>query len=207
MPISTNGDDSLIGSAGYDRILAGGGNDYVHSYAMADASLGQTDGMMEVQDGADILSGGTGNDTVLSGGGNDTVYGDYGTDFIDAGTGNDVMSGGLGADIFSFKSVMTTPGSFAYSGTDRITDFRAGEDLIDLRGYSADYYGTHGVVFLGEGGALARTDQAMAAFRYEGNTTVIEVMAGHSYDTTSAVSAQIVLNGHVALTAGDFLLA
>jgi Ca2+-binding RTX toxin-like protein len=202
----SDGADTLAGSQGYDRIMAGGGNDFIRSYAPADPMLGQTDARMAVADGADAIAAGSGNDTIYSGGGNDTVYGDYGNDYINAGTGNDVISGGLGNDTFAFGAIMTSPGSFMYSGLDRVTDFTQGDDVIDLRGYSTSYYGNPAVTFIGNNEVI-HSDHAMVGFHYDGNNTVIDVMAGSSYNTSHEPSAQIVLNGHIDLHATDFIFA
>ncbi len=84
-----------------------------------------------------VLKGGAGDDTLYGGpdGGDDRLYGESGNDSIYGGTGDDVFAGGAGDDklnggpdddIFVF-----TPGG----GTDTITDFTDGEDVIDLSAF------------------------------------------------------------------------
>ena len=54
------------------------------------------------------------------------LNGAYGADFIVGGHGADTLTGGAGSDRFSFRTG---------DGIDRITDFEAGIDLLDLHGY------------------------------------------------------------------------
>ena len=73
----TEGNDTMIGTAGSDTLNGLGGNDF-----------------MQGQGSADTLRGGAGNDTI---GGND------GLDWIEGGTGNDRLTGGSGQDAFVFR--------------------------------------------------------------------------------------------------------
>jgi Ca2+-binding RTX toxin-like protein len=73
----TEGNDTMIGTAGSDTLNGLGGNDF-----------------MQGQGSADTMRGGAGNDTM---GGND------GVDWIEGGTGNDRLSGGSGQDAFVFR--------------------------------------------------------------------------------------------------------
>ncbi|MCU0567587.1 MAG: hypothetical protein MUF49_13435 [Oculatellaceae cyanobacterium Prado106] len=57
--------------------------------------------------------------------GDDRLNGERGNDILDGGKGNDVLEGGTGQDQF-----VLAPGN----GTDTITDFRVGEDQIQLSG-------------------------------------------------------------------------
>lgn len=65
----------------------------------------------------DILTGGTKSDTMIAGSGNDRLEG---------GLGRDVMTGGAGADKFVFST------SLGQSNIDTITDFKPGQDKIEL---------------------------------------------------------------------------
>ncbi|MEA3064850.1 MAG: uncharacterized protein QOJ27_1296 [Sphingomonadales bacterium] len=71
-----NGNDSLVGTGGEDRL--DGGN------------------------GSDVLSGLGGHDVLIGGNGTDTLNGGSGNDVLAGGNGNDVLIGGTGADIFRF---------------------------------------------------------------------------------------------------------
>ncbi|EKE69942.1 type I secretion C-terminal target domain-containing protein, partial [Gallaecimonas xiamenensis] len=66
-------------------------------------------------DNADVLYGTAGNDMLYGGDGNDILAG---------GLGNDLLSGGQGADSFHWSQGET--------GTDTITDFSQGTDVLDL---------------------------------------------------------------------------
>ncbi|MBW6399718.1 M10 family metallopeptidase C-terminal domain-containing protein [Roseomonas sp. HJA6] len=76
-------------------------------------------------DGANVLRGQAGADTLVGGGGADTLIG---------GDGRDVLTGGAGADHFRFLN----PADSTVAAPDRITDFVAGQDRIDLRQIDAN---------------------------------------------------------------------
>jgi hypothetical protein len=76
--------------------------------------------------GADVLTGGAGDDSLDGGNGADTLLGGEGDDVLLGGRGNDLLTSGNGADEFVY-----TQRGF---GRDRIADFEAGEDVIDLTG-------------------------------------------------------------------------
>ncbi|OUC14551.1 MAG: hypothetical protein B0A82_11480 [Alkalinema sp. CACIAM 70d] len=63
------------------------------------------------------------NDKISGGAGNDTLYGQGGDDKLDGGLGSDTLTGGLGRDLF-----VLAPNY----GTDTITDFKIGEDQVQL---------------------------------------------------------------------------
>ena len=72
----------------------------------------------------DNLVGGGGDDSICGGRGNDRINGGDGNDTIEGGAGADRMTGGAGADVFRFGA--------GDGPRDIITDFRPGEDRIDL---------------------------------------------------------------------------
>ncbi|WP_425041405.1 calcium-binding protein [Primorskyibacter sp. S187A] len=110
------GDDTISGSTGNDSINGGSGGDRIFSGANNDTLRGTL--------GDDFLSASSGNDSLSGGSDNDT---------LDGGTGTDTLSGGTGADVFVFDSASDSPSN---STRDTITDFTAGEDVIDLSGFS-----------------------------------------------------------------------
>ena len=73
----TEGNDTMIGTAGSDTLNGLGGNDF-----------------MQGNDSADTLRGGAGNDT---------MGGNAGVDWIEGGTGNDRLTGGSAQDAFVFR--------------------------------------------------------------------------------------------------------
>jgi len=76
-------------------------------------------------DGNDVLCGDTDNDTMYGGNGNDILNGGAGDDFLSGEVGDDTLTGGSGSDLFVLNPSWG-------SGSDIITDFRKGEDLIGL---------------------------------------------------------------------------
>ena len=136
------GDDTLYGGRGRDVVKGGGGNDTIYGGRGADF-LGGGNGNDTIYGdrGNDFISGGKGNDRLFGGAGNDNLCGCEGDDFLRGGRGNDVLNGEKGNDIlvggFGDDSLTGGLGSdrfrFAPStGTDTITDFTVGEDLIEL---------------------------------------------------------------------------
>ena len=105
------GHDELEGGAGNDTLAGDDGNDELDGDA-----------------GNDRLLGGAGNDDLDGGSGFDFLHGGTGRDTLDGGAGADTLTGGAGADVFEFE---------LGDGRDRITDFRNGEDRLDIDDYSA----------------------------------------------------------------------
>ena len=76
----------------------------------------------------DTLEGLAGNDELRGGYAGDTLEGGDGDDLLVGGDGVDLLTGGAGADTFRYSGWDSAASGFA----DRITDFAAGEDKIDL---------------------------------------------------------------------------
>ena len=122
--IGTNDDDILTGGSGNDVLMGMRGNDYL------DGSLAN-----------DSLFGGKGNDFLLGSSGDDTLFGSRGADILNGGDGNDILLGGKGNDLLTggLGSDTLTGGNgndkfllAINSGTDIITDFEVGKDLLVL---------------------------------------------------------------------------
>ena len=148
----TGGDgfDDINGNMGNDFLVGGAGNDWVVGGKDEDSLFGEAgDDIVYGNLGNDIIGGGTGNDLVRGGQGDDTVRGDDGDDIVAGDRGSDVLSGGLGADTFI---------SFAETGLDRVTDFRASEgDRVQLdRGtqYTLSQVGNDTVIDMGGGNQM-----------------------------------------------------
>jgi Ca2+-binding RTX toxin-like protein len=95
-------------------------------------------GEQDVLDGGwgnDVLNGLGGNDKLVGGLGSDRLNGGDGDDLLIGGWGKDVLTGGAGKDVFRFESTLD---SLALSQRDVITDFRSGEDKIDLSAIDAN---------------------------------------------------------------------
>lgn len=125
--------DRLFGNEGRDTIFGGNGVDLLVGGAGADTLNGQN-GRDELLGGSggDVLNGGTGNDLMLGqakrdhldgGAGHDTMLGGAGADVLVGRKGNDTLTGGSKRDEFHFRRG---------DGTDTITDFVVGTDLIKI---------------------------------------------------------------------------
>jgi hypothetical protein len=158
-----NGNDRLCGSAGEDRMWGGRGND-VYSVddrhdrvyesrgqgtdivkASASYSLGGTHVEKLVLTGSDdingsgnslnnrlygnagdnALRGGLGNDVLKGNAGDDRLLGGSGNDTLKGGAGDDRLTGNAGEDVFVFERG---------AGRDTVTDFRHGQDKLDVSG-------------------------------------------------------------------------
>ncbi len=108
--------DILRGNDGANRLDGLGGDDNLRGDDGADILLGGA--------GNDILSGGDGGDGLDGGSGNDLLSGGDGADVLVGGAGADRMTGGDGRDSFVFN---------LNEGADTVTDFRRGQDTLDLR--------------------------------------------------------------------------
>jgi Ca2+-binding RTX toxin-like protein len=98
--------DILIGDDDGNELFGYAGRDTLHGMA-----------------GDDVMNGGRGSDQLHGGEGSDRLFGSRGFDYLDGGEGADVLTGGRGSDIFAFGD------------QDRVTDFKSGEDMIDLAAY------------------------------------------------------------------------
>jgi len=102
-------------------------------------------------DNADTLTGTDEPDYISGGGGNDILSGAGGQDILDGGAGDDTLTGGADDDIF----VIGPDG-----GNYTITDFTAGEDLIDMMGTGLEFdnlsasQSSAGLLVSWEGGSL-----------------------------------------------------
>ena len=113
--VSKEGDDRANGLEGNDFLTGGGGRDVLVGGTGKDRLGGGA--------GGDTLHGNSGDDLLRGRGGFDTLFGGTGNDRVNGGTGNDRLTGGKGADTFFFQKG---------SGSDVITDFEAGTDLIKI---------------------------------------------------------------------------
>jgi hypothetical protein len=153
-----DGDDTILGDAGHDRIDAGAGNDVVsggagndriRGYGGADTILGDAGSdRLEGNADADLLRGGSGNDALFGGSGTDTLKGEsgddnlYGGEVSEAGrfvTTGDHAEGGGGADWFDGATQWTT---IDFKKTeDRRWQNQIEEDPVADRGYGGVWYG------------------------------------------------------------------
>jgi Ca2+-binding RTX toxin-like protein len=136
------GNDTVSGGEGDDLVVGGEGDDALSGDAGADLIFGGEGGdNITGGEGADKLRGNTGNDDVSGGAGNDNITGDRGNDKLDGGSGDDQVSGGSGNDQVGGgggKDMLIGGGgkdTFVFGaggGVDRIKDFKAKDDTIQL---------------------------------------------------------------------------
>ena len=118
------GDDIIRGGGGRDRIIGGGGNDLIEGGSLRDTIRGNSgDDNISGDAGSDAIFGGSGSDLLSGGNGNDRILGGTGDDLIIGGAGNDLLLGEAGSDTFVLETG---------DGTDTISDFVVGQDLIGL---------------------------------------------------------------------------
>ncbi len=165
-------DDLIIGSGTSDLVLGGRGADRLRGHG-----------------GEDLLNGGHGNDQIAGGAGDDRLVG---------GLGADVLEGGSGSDLFDINAVAESAGGL----TDRIDDFRSGEDRLDFTTIDA-VAGTarnDAFVYLGR----AEFDGAAGRLRYALTDTTTRIEA--DIDGDRVADLRVDLTGRIELTQTDFLL-
>jgi len=128
----TNQSDDLSGTPGDDYIDGGNSDDIIGGLGGNDTLIGGN-GSDSIYggDGDDLILGGENNDT---GGGKDVLFGGAGDDTILGGNGKDDITGGLGDDSLTGGNASDTFIFAEGDGTDTITDYEVGLDLIGLSG-------------------------------------------------------------------------
>lgn len=166
--LGRDGNDTLNGDGGADTLRGGNGTDSMDG--------GTEDDLIYGDAGNDTMSGGAGNDLLNGGADNDSINGDAGADRIWGGTGDDTINGGAGADISyggagadTFVFTAASDSGAATADGDRLRDFEAGVDTIDL---SAVYAGT--LAWFGTG-AFDGVNAGVRLAEINGTMTVVEV--------------------------------
>ncbi len=124
--IAGDGNDTLTGTTGVNRIDGGAGDDAIFGGG-----------------GSDTLTGSTGNDRLVGNADSDTLRGGAGADTLQGGSGSDRLSGGTGSDTFLFAGVSGSPpfASDRIAAGDHAAAFdgagAAAGDIIDLSGIDA----------------------------------------------------------------------
>lgn len=121
--VGGNGQDTILGGKDNDVLAGGAGNDVVRDVQGNNFFYGnQGDDLLFAGKGNDALYGDAGSDRLFANGGNDQLLGGDGNDSFSGGKGNDTLTGGEGDDRFALS----------LQGTDIISDFTQGEDLLEL---------------------------------------------------------------------------
>jgi Ca2+-binding RTX toxin-like protein len=185
-----------------------------HIFNFEDASGSGFEDRIYGTAGANYLNGNSGNDQIYGLAGNDILDGDFGNDHLYGGAGRDVMtgsdnngpSGGTGeaADTFHFLSLSDS--GVTRATRDLITDFVNAtdpgfRDLIDLSAIDA-ITGTPAnddFTFIG----LSKWHHVAGELRYVWTATQTFVEADVNGD--AKVDFSIALDGHLTLTAADFV--
>jgi Ca2+-binding RTX toxin-like protein len=166
-----------------------GGNLIVNGNSLTDPSQTLSVDGSAVQGGTLTLFGGAGNDTFKGGAGADLLYG---------GGGRDNLTGGAGADLFQLRAASES----TVANPDRILDFQAGADKIDLRLVDANsaLSGDQAFTFIGAN-AFNGTAGQLRAYQSAGTWFVEGDTDGNGVaDFALAVTAS------APLGQGDFLL-
>ena len=129
-----DGDDSIQGGAGFDDINGNKGNDTIDGGSGGGDYLvgGQGNDRITGHASANQILGNLGNDTLMSGSGADVVRGGQGDDVIVAGSGDQFLSGDRGSDTITAGSGHDTIHGSQDAGIDRILNFSAGHDVVEL---------------------------------------------------------------------------
>lgn len=136
-----------------------------------------SDDVINGQGGNDILNGLSGDDLLRGGTGNDTLRGGAGNDILVGGAGNDVLTGGSGNDRFT----LTTNG-----GTDIITDFTHGQDVMGLTTEI-----TFAQLTIAQGTGANSTD-TLISFNSGTNTDLLAILTGIQATAITAANFAIV---------------
>ena len=127
------GNDDLAGAEGADSLDGGKGNDILDGgLGDDDVKGGQGNDDLKGAEGADSLDGGNGNDNLSGGVGDDDLTGGSGKDKLKGGSGDDTLVGDDGNDVLTGGSGVDTFVLNSLSGFDKIKDFKAGTDVIQL---------------------------------------------------------------------------
>jgi hypothetical protein len=114
-------DHTRIGSTADERFLAGSSANRLIAGSGDDTLVGRS--------GADWLMGDGGRDQLFGGNGRDNLFGGLDRDVLDGGSGDDWVRMGGGNDTFVLRKS---------GGNDRIIDFDADQDKIDVVGPQSD---------------------------------------------------------------------
>ena len=104
-------------------------------FLQGDRDVLGTKDLMYGKDGKDTLDGGLKDDKIFGEGGKDLLLGGDGNDYLNGGAGIDILNGNSGNDTLTGGDSKDTFVFDAGFGTDVITDFQDGLDVIDLRAF------------------------------------------------------------------------
>lgn len=136
--------------------------------------------------GKNSLSGSNGNDKLDGGAGNDTLVGGNNNDTLIGGLGNDTLTGGNNNDIFVFNTALGA------SNVDRITDFNATQDTIQLENTGA---GLFNVLKTGTLAANAYAENTTGLATTKDHRIIYETDTGKlTYDSNGNVAGGVIIH-------------
>ena len=153
--LGSDHNDVLAGDQRANRLSGGRGDDTIYGGPGGDDANRDTIGGGQGDDrlfggrGDDVLYGDAGADVLKGGPGADKLWGGSGADVLDGGPGADALDGGIGTDTFIFA-----PGH----GDDVITDFRNGQDVIDVSAFGLAGFDDLDVSARAQGALIDLTD-------------------------------------------------
>lgn len=151
---------------------------------------------------ANILIGSDDPEKIFGFAGNDTLIGNFGNDVLTGGTGRDFMTGGGGLDDFDFNAKLETGKTAATR--DRISDFKHGQDDIDLRTIDANSNagGNQNFKFISTKAFTHLAGEVHVRYEGGGARTIVE----GDVNGDSKADFMIELTGNINLSASDFIL-
>ena len=204
----TSIENLTLTSATDERYARGGGTEFDYNLTLSDAIVKPGEQLTisgtllmasetmildasQETDGLLRLFGGRSGDTLKGGGQADLLYG---------GLGADVLAGNGGADSFRYQEVAESN----LTGMDRILDFTAGTDKIELDRIDANTLvgGDQAFSWIGSN-AFSGTAGELRTVQYGGDWFVVGDTDG---DTVADLVIALTLQGPTPLSAGDFLL-
>ena len=132
--LTLGGEDTVNGSMDSELIIANQDDDFVLGGSGNDSLFGgKNNDSLDGEDGNDLLFGNFGEDTLIGGAGDDSLFGGRDNDQLSGGSGNDTLYGDLGVDTLTGGEGSDLFGLRENGqGTDVITDFQDGVDLMQL---------------------------------------------------------------------------
>lgn len=173
------------------------------SFTIADfvgAALAQIGGLTLLGDSSSNMLSGSAYDDILWGmGGNDVLNGFGGDDTLVGGTGVDTLTGGAGSDTFVFAN-----GDVSMAERDRVTDFVAGVDSIDLTGFDADPLTPEKDPFRFLGSAALDGQPGALRYGYDSDRNITNLRGDIDGDGLGDFIIEFV--GRIDFVAADFIL-
>ncbi|BCH33357.1 hypothetical protein MesoLjLc_52870 [Mesorhizobium sp. L-8-10] len=197
------GNDTYAVNAGDTVVEAvGGGTDLV--YASVGHTLAANVERLVLTGAGNFNGAGNGLNNLLTGNsGANRLYGFAGNDVLAGGLGADTLFGGAGNDVFDFNAIADS--RVGAGNRDVIGDFAKGQDRVDLSTIDANslFSGNQAFAFLG---TAAFTGAGQLRYVQEGSGATAKTILWGNVDAGLSADFHVEFKGHLALTAGDFVL-